>query len=136
MRPTPVLSLSLSLLVAGIAVTSCGAPGARSGSGGAQSPTAGSFASPGVARPARKAKQALPAPTPPPRVSTPMKGEPAAKALAEARLQSETCEQATNEGTDALVKRMRADVDAEFKNWHDGQMECWQADREESRYRR
>ena len=136
MRPTPVLSLSLSLLVAGIAVTSCGAPGARSGSGGAQSPTAGSFASPGVARPSRKAKQALPAPTPPPRVSTPMKGEPAAKALAEARLQSETCEQATNEGTDALVKRMRADVDAEFKNWHDGQMECWQADREEYRYRR
>jgi len=64
-----------------------------------------------------------------------MKGEPAAKALAEARLRGETCEQATTEELDVLVKRMRADVDAEFKNWHAGQMDCWQADREEYRYR-
>jgi hypothetical protein len=55
-----------------------------------------------------------------------MKGAPSNTALAaESRLARSTCEAASTESTAARVKAMRAEVDAEFMRWHDGQPECW-----------
>jgi uncharacterized secreted protein with C-terminal beta-propeller domain len=65
-----------------------------------------------------------------------MKGEPTGAALAEARLVATTCEKASAEQIDARLKEMRAAVDASFKEWHDGQPECWAQDREEAEWRR
>ncbi|MBS2019023.1 MAG: beta-propeller domain-containing protein [Deltaproteobacteria bacterium] len=133
MRLPRVLSFSVPLIFAGVAVASCGAPGVRARAPEGGEPAATRAA---AARAARKARPAPPPATPPPQVSAPMKGEPAAKALDEARLQAESCSGASAAETTALVKRMRADVDAQFKVWHEGQMDCWEADRDEYRYRR
>jgi len=65
-----------------------------------------------------------------------MKGEPAGPALAEARLVGTSCEQAVNEQIEPNLKSMRAAVDASFKDWHDAQPACWQADREQWEERR
>lgn len=66
-----------------------------------------------------------------------MQGEPSAAQLREARLVSVTCEKASNEEADALVKEMRAAVDLAFKDqWHDEQPACWEADREAYRWRK
>ena len=60
-----------------------------------------------------------------------MKGEPTGGTLAEARLLATSCEKASTEQADARIKEMRAAVDQSFKEWHDGQPECWAQDRAE-----
>ncbi len=65
-----------------------------------------------------------------------MKGEPTGAALAEARLVASTCEEASAEDIDATVKAMRTAVDRSFREWHDGQPDCWAQDREEFQWRR
>ncbi len=80
---------------------------------------------------ARAARPAVARRPPPPVVSTPMKGDPDAKALAEARLQTQTCEKASREEIDARVRAMRAAVDVSFREWHDAQPQCWADDREQ-----
>lgn len=72
----------------------------------------------------------------PPVITTAMKGDPEGAALAQARLVTSSCAQATNEEIDAHLAEMRAAVDRAFKEWHDGQPECWAQDREDYRIRR
>ncbi len=65
-----------------------------------------------------------------------MKGEPGSAALSEARLVASTCEKTSNEEVEVRLKEMRAAVDRSFKEWHDGQPECWEMMREEHRWRK
>ncbi len=65
-----------------------------------------------------------------------MKGEPSARALAEARLVASSCEKATAEDVDVRLKQMRQAVDEAFKRWHDEQPACWEQMREEYRERK
>lgn len=92
-----------------------------------------------VATDATPARASRPVPArrpPPPVVSTPMKGDPDASALTEARLSSQSCEKASREEIDAQVRAMRAAVEASFREWHDAQPQCWQDDRDQYRMRK
>jgi len=60
-----------------------------------------------------------------------MKGEPALGAPSEARLVTTSCEKASHDQLEASVKAMRVAVDAKFREWHDGQKECWADSRAE-----
>jgi len=53
-----------------------------------------------------------------------MQGEPAGAALAQARLVASSCEDGP-EALKARIRRMRAEVNAEFQKWHDAQPACW-----------
>jgi len=53
-----------------------------------------------------------------------MAGEPAGRALAEARLVEATCTD-DPKAVEALVQQMKREVDESFKQWHDAQPECW-----------
>jgi uncharacterized secreted protein with C-terminal beta-propeller domain len=69
-------------------------------------------------------------------IATPMKGEPTSAALKEARLVGgSTCEKASTEEIELRVKQMRADVERGFKEWADEQPACWEAMREEWKWR-
>jgi len=57
-------------------------------------------------------------------VKAPMAGEPAESALAEARLASMTCDDLGDAET--VVRKMRAEVDEEFRRWASEQPACWQ----------
>ncbi|HVJ91000.1 MAG TPA: beta-propeller domain-containing protein, partial [Labilithrix sp.] len=59
-----------------------------------------------------------------------MKGEPTPTAAKESRLQATTCDEIGKEEIEQRIKAMRAAVDRSFKDWHDGQPECWRQDRE------
>ena len=96
----------------------------------------GSAPLPTAARPARKTPATFAQRPPPPATTTAMKGEPSGAALAETRLVATTCESVSAEQIELRVKEMRAAVDASFKNWHDGQAECWQQDRETFEWQR
>ena len=61
-----------------------------------------------------------------------MKGEPSGTAIGEARLVATTCEKASAEQVETRLKEMRAAVDQSFKDWHDGQPDCWRQSREEA----
>lgn len=66
---------------------------------------------------------------PPPKITTPMAGEPAAAALAEARLASATCEDldaVERSLADARVKQMRSDLAESLKGWVESQPGCWE----------
>lgn len=65
----------------------------------------------------------------------PMAGEPSAAALADARLVPISCESRDKEIA-ARIKRMREEVDAKFKEWHDEQPACWAEDRRRDAERR
>ncbi|MEO6573128.1 MAG: beta-propeller domain-containing protein, partial [Polyangiaceae bacterium] len=60
--------------------------------------------------------------------TTAMAGEPAPASLSEARLTPSSCE-AHESVVKARIKKMRAEVDAEFQRWHDEQPACWAEDR-------
>jgi uncharacterized secreted protein with C-terminal beta-propeller domain len=62
-----------------------------------------------------------------------MTGEPSGPAAGAARLVATTCDKASAEEIDARVKAMRAEVAQSFKEWHDGQPDCWAQMREEAR---
>lgn len=57
-----------------------------------------------------------------------MAGEPTATALRAVRLVPSSCEDHTKL-VDARLKKMRAEVAAEFQRWHDAQPACWAEDR-------
>src|SRR5262249_42284204 len=65
---------------------------------------------------------------PVPVIATAMPGEPDASAIRTVRLDASSCEN-QKAATQARIKRMRAEVDAEFKRWHDAQPACWAEDR-------
>jgi hypothetical protein len=78
---------------------------------------------PGAPRPAPPVRRA-----PPPRITTPMQGEPSAAALAESRLVSSGCvdlQQAAHQMADDRVQHMRAEVDEQLRNWVAAQPGCW-----------
>jgi hypothetical protein len=58
------------------------------------------------------------------KVTAPMKGEPSALALGEARLVSGSCAD-DSAAVDVLVKQMRAEVDEQLEAWHHDQPACW-----------
>jgi hypothetical protein len=60
-----------------------------------------------------------------------MKGEPDGAALDEARLVTSSCNAYSTEQIAERVKEMRAEVDAAFKEWRDGQPDCRAQHREE-----
>ena len=60
-----------------------------------------------------------------------MNGEPAPGAPNDARLVATSCEKSAVDQVEATVKAMRIAVDASFRDWHDGQPECWAEDRAE-----
>jgi hypothetical protein len=100
-------------------------------------PGASSFPATSAGRAARKARTPVASLPPPPVVKAPMQGEPSAAQLKEARLVSLTCDAASKEEADGLVKEMRAAVDVAFKEqWHDEQPACWEADRDAYRWRK
>ncbi|AKU98510.1 hypothetical protein AKJ09_05174 [Labilithrix luteola] len=70
-----------------------------------------------------------------PAVSTPMAGEPSAATLADARLVAISCESREKEIA-TRIERMREEVDAKFKEWHDEQPACWAEDRKREAERR
>ncbi len=57
-----------------------------------------------------------------------MPGDPPPSSLSEARLVPSSCED-HKKATDARLAQMRAEVDGEFKRWHDAQPACWAEDR-------
>ncbi len=65
-----------------------------------------------------------------------MKGEPSGAAASEARLVATSCEKASAEQIETRVKEMRTAVDRSFKDWHDGQPDCWAQSREEAEYQK
>jgi hypothetical protein len=143
MRP---LSVGSSLVMGIVLVASCAAPGSgttappRAGASSGDRPAAATdtraaagTAESGAAR--HHARSAVPVRPPPPRITTAMPGEPSAGALAEARLVTTSCEDASSARTEAQVKEMRAAVDRSFKEWHDSQPGCWQQSREQYRWR-
>jgi hypothetical protein len=129
--------LASSVLLGAGALASCAAPPAARTSptgsplvapnrgGSAVAPTSAER----VARHARPAAAQRPAP---PQISTPMKGEPAAAAMNDARLVPTSCEKASAEQIDTRIKEMRAAVDQSFKEWHAGQPDCWEQSRQEA----
>lgn len=128
-------ALGFSCLAAGFAaVVSCASPGAPPPAS-PPPPSVAASASPEAAAPAwRPTKKARPYATrpAPPRVTTPMQGEPTPAAAAkESRLQATSCDEIGKEEIEAQIKAMRAAVDRSFKDWHDGQPECWRQDRED-----
>ncbi len=66
---------------------------------------------------------------PPPHITAPMAGEPAGNTLAQARLVPMKCEDG-EAGVKARLATMRAEVDAQFKAWHDAQPDCWRSFRQ------
>jgi hypothetical protein len=79
-----------------------------------------------------------PARPPPPVVTTPMAGEPDAKALAEVRLVQTSCEAddgATKRRAELLIRQMQAEIDGEYQSWQEEQPACWQYYRERARPR-
>jgi hypothetical protein len=86
----------------------------------------------GSKRPTAHTRQAFPERRPELGITTPMRGEPSDAALTtESRLAAATCETVTNDTLEPRLKAMRAAVDQSFKDWHDGQPECWRGMREE-----
>ncbi|MBI5532837.1 MAG: beta-propeller domain-containing protein [Deltaproteobacteria bacterium] len=78
---------------------------------------------------AHTAHAATPERPPPPRITTPMQGEPDAPVLAEARLVSSGCLDLKKEQQRLVqerIQQMRAEIDAQFKVWLDAQPGCWQ----------
>jgi hypothetical protein len=134
-----MFGLAAPLLLSGLAASSCGSPPAGKTARNLAQPAPGAASVPtaSAARAARKVRPSIPALPPPPVVKAPMQGEPSPVQLKEARLVSLTCEKASAEEADALVKEMRAAVDLAFKEqWHDEQPACWEADREAYRWRK
>lgn len=75
---------------------------------------------------------------PPPKVSAPMLGEPSVATLSEARLVESSCEDVKiieKKRTDALVAKMKQDVDASFQRWSKQQPGCWEQYRYEAKMR-
>jgi beta propeller domain-containing protein len=72
------------------------------------------------------AARSMPGPQPeaPPKITSPMRGEPSAAALGETRLVATSCVD-DPAAVDALVKKMRAEVDEQLQVWHDEQPACW-----------
>jgi hypothetical protein len=98
---------------------------------------AASIAQPAVAtRPVHKPRPAFPERKPELGITTPMKGDPAPSALAEARLQPTTCDQAAAEDVEPLVREMREAVNESIKDWVAEQPECWRQMREEYKWRK
>ncbi len=126
MTPVRISTLGASFVIAAAMAASC-------------TPT-----SPGTARspaPPPPAASSSPAPLvlatapvspprpPPPVVTTPMAGEPAANTLAEARLVATSCdnyEKAAKEIAKMRIAKMRAEVDASFRQWQVSQPGCWE----------
>lgn len=68
-----------------------------------------------------------------------MAGSPDARALAEARLVTSSCEDAEAAAlrqVEARVAKMRAELEASYQRWKAAQPGCWQAAEMERRYRR
>ncbi len=66
---------------------------------------------------------------PPPVVTEAMPGEPSSTALTKTRLVSASCKDSSalaKRRADALVKKMRQEVDAEYRSWRAYQPTCWQ----------
>lgn len=61
-----------------------------------------------------------------------LRNEPPETAQVEARLTPSSCESHAA-STEAAITRMRAELDVEYKRWHDTQPECWAQDREHAR---
>jgi uncharacterized secreted protein with C-terminal beta-propeller domain len=70
-----------------------------------------------------------------PAAETRVIADPSESQLTEVRLVPSSCETHAR-GTDAAIKQMRAEVDAEYKQWHAAQPECWAEDRERERWRK
>ena len=69
-------------------------------------------------------------------LTTPMAGEPSAPALSEARLEPTSCEnlqKIEKQRVAAMLKQMRADVDASYHEWAREQPSCWRRHRWRSR---
>jgi hypothetical protein len=135
MPPTRTVTLASSVVLGVALVSSCAAPSpATPPPRAAQSPRG---AATGAAeRAARKPRPVIAQRPPPPSITTPMKGEPTGAAASEARLVATSCEKASGEELEGRLKEMRAAVDASFKQWHAGQPDCWQQDREEYEWRK
>lgn len=144
MKRVVLLGARLPLALAfgsALAVVACGA---SQGTGRAPTLTGGTAASAARAGAAgasntasaegkRTSRPARPAP---PRITTPMPGEPRPAALAEARLVKTTCEDVDKLEIEARVKAMREAMKASFRTWHESQPDCWEQYREEERARR
>jgi len=66
---------------------------------------------------------------PPPSITTPMAGEPQAKALGEARLIASSCEdfnKYAKQLAEARIQQMKQAVDASFRQWQESQPGCWE----------
>jgi len=130
---------STTVLGVVLGIASCASPSATGagahapGSPGAPAAGSGSVPETQAERVARHARSTVPQRPPPPRTITPMKGEPAGPSAAASRLVATTCDKASAEEIDARIKTMRAEVDQSFKEWHDGQPDCWAEMREEAR---
>ena len=119
------------LLGAGVLASCAAAPG--SGSRPPRSPGVAPTSAERVARHARPAVAQRPAPS---QITTAMTGEPTGAAVNDARLVATTCEKASTEQIETRIKEMRAAVDQSFKDWHDGQPDCWAQSRQEAEYRK
>ena len=83
---------------------------------------------PASSTPATVAAAVPKAPAPPPKITTPMAGEPSPTALGEARLLASSCEdfaERRKAGVEAELRRMHEALDASMQGWRDEQPECW-----------
>jgi hypothetical protein len=134
------VTLASTVLIGVATVASCASPSATTppvrNAGSAAAPGASSVPGTQAERVARHARPAVAQRPPPPRTTTAMKGEPSGAAASEARLVATTCEKASAEQIETRIKEMRAAVDRSFKDWHDGQPDCWAQSREEAEYQK
>lgn len=93
----------------------------------APAPVAAASSAATTSRPVRKPRPAFPERKPEVGITTPMKGEPAPAALAEARLKPSTCEQAAADDLEPLLREMRRAVDEAQAEWAAEQPECRRA---------
>ncbi|HEY8079074.1 MAG TPA: beta-propeller domain-containing protein, partial [Labilithrix sp.] len=129
MRLLRPLAVPSSLLLGLVVVVSCGSPPVAKPASAAPSAIAQDTAPDAAAEPAHLARKPWPtrAGHPAPAlVSTPMKGEPSASALAEARLVATTCEKAAAEQQETRIKEMRTALDESLTSWRQSQPGCWQ----------
>ena len=124
--PPTRLRILTSALIFGLGLAASCAPAGPP----AAAPSAVGLGGSGL-RTARKARPPLPKRPPPPTITTAMAGEPTGAGLSEARLVASSCEKASVGQVEVRVKEMRVAVDAAFREWHDGQPDCWAQDRAE-----
>src|ERR1700761_1027863 len=98
------------LVFGGISIFGCAQHVAPTSPSSLHTSAPGAAIAQAAARPVHKPRAPIPQPKPEMGITTPMKGEPAAAALAQTRLETPPCEQASSDSVEPLLREMREAV--------------------------